>query len=206
MPTLDWIGKRAVLSHDRAVPFHLLEERAALSHGDRQDGNLIVQGDNLLALKSLLPYYAGKVKCIYIDPPYNTGNENWVYNDNVTDPTIKAWLGNVVGKEGGEEELCAQYIDQMEQVDCWVRNLDSRQSESFWLQLHNRHFYPDFVCRLKDGRILVVEHKGADRYSNEDSIEKRTIGELWAARSHGHCLFVMTCGKNFHVITDTVRQ
>ncbi|MBQ7651777.1 MAG: DEAD/DEAH box helicase family protein [Victivallales bacterium] len=116
-----------------------------------------------------------------------------------------ALIGAFDGKEGGEEELCAQYIDQMDEVDCWVRNLDSRQNESFWLQLHNRHFYPDFVCRLKDGRILVVEHKGADRYSNEDSAEKRTIGELWANRSHGHCLFVMTCGKNFHVITDALK-
>ncbi|HEV7911153.1 MAG TPA: site-specific DNA-methyltransferase [Methylocella sp.] len=67
--------------------------------GDPDAGNLLVQGDNLEALKALLPYYAGKVKCIYIDPPYNTGNEAWVYNDNVNSPEIKAWLGKVVGKE-----------------------------------------------------------------------------------------------------------
>lgn len=71
--------------------------------GDPGSGNLIVEGDNLLALKALLPYYAGQVKCIYIDPPYNIGNENWVYNDNVNSPEIKAWLGKVVG--GEEEDL-----------------------------------------------------------------------------------------------------
>ena len=60
---------------------------------------MIIKGDNLLALKALLPKYEGKIKCIYIDPPYNTGNENWVYNDNVNSPKIKKWLGEVVGKD-----------------------------------------------------------------------------------------------------------
>ena len=64
------------------------------------DGNLIIEGDNLLALKALLPTHAGRVKCIYIDPPYNTGNEGWVYNDNLTQPQFKEWIGQVVGKEG----------------------------------------------------------------------------------------------------------
>ncbi len=99
MPTLDWIGKAAVVKHHEEVPFHLLREDAALSVGDPGSGNLLVQGDNLLALKALLPYYGGQVKCIYIDPPYNTGNENWVYNDNVSSPEMSAWLGKVVGKE-----------------------------------------------------------------------------------------------------------
>ena len=77
----------------------LLHCDAERSAGDADAGNLIVQGDNLKALKALLPFYAGKVKCIYIDPPYNTGNEGWVYNDNVNAPEVKAWLGDVVGKE-----------------------------------------------------------------------------------------------------------
>ncbi len=104
MPTLNWIGKKAVENHHRAVPFHLLKEEPSLSVGDPGSGNLIVEGDNLLALKALLPYYAGQVKCIYIDPPYNTGNESWVYNDNVNSPEMKEWLGKVVGKEA--EDLC----------------------------------------------------------------------------------------------------
>lgn len=99
MPTLDWIGKQAVVNHHREVPYRLVHCDGALSAGDAEAGNLLVQGDNLEALRALLPYYAGKVKCIYIDPPYNTGNEGWVYNDNVNSPEIKAWLGNVVGKE-----------------------------------------------------------------------------------------------------------
>jgi len=99
MPSLDWIGKNAVLNHHREVPYHLLKCDKDLSEGDPGSGNLLVEGDNLLALKALLPYYAGKVKCIYIDPPYNTGNENWVYNDNVNSPEIRQWLGKVVGAE-----------------------------------------------------------------------------------------------------------
>jgi adenine-specific DNA-methyltransferase len=73
MPTLNWIGKEAVVEHHKEVPFHLLRCNADLSVGEPGSGNLLVQGDNLLALKALLPYYKGQVKCIYIDPPYNTG-------------------------------------------------------------------------------------------------------------------------------------
>ena len=114
MPTLNWIGKEAVEKHHKEVPFRLLEPVEALSCGDADSGNLIVQGDNLDALKALLPRYAGKVKCIYIDPPYNTGNEGWVYNDNVNSPEIKKWLGEVVGKEGEtldrhDRWLCMMY-------------------------------------------------------------------------------------------------
>ena len=64
-------------------------------NSDNEAGNKIINGDNLEALKALLPQYEGQIKCIYIDPPYNTGNENWVYNDNVNDPKIKKWLGEV---------------------------------------------------------------------------------------------------------------
>src|SRR5512142_1770786 len=114
MPTLDWIGKKAVVEHHKQVPFHLLRCNDSLSVGEPGSGNLLVQGDNLLALKALLPYYAGQVKCIYIDPPYNTGNENWVYNDNVNSPIIKNWLGKTVGGEGEPRDrhdrwLCMMY-------------------------------------------------------------------------------------------------
>ena len=114
MPTLDWIGKNAVVNHHLRVPYRLLKDVPDLSCGDPGTGNLIVQGDNLLALKALLPFYAGQVKCIYIDPPYNTGNEGWVYNDNVKSPIIQKWLGEVVGKEGEtldrhDRWLCMMY-------------------------------------------------------------------------------------------------
>jgi 16S rRNA G966 N2-methylase RsmD len=77
MPTLSWIGKEAVVNHHQQAPFHLLKDVSNLSCGDPNSGNLIVQGDNLIALKALLPYYAGQVKCIYIDPPYDTGAYFW---------------------------------------------------------------------------------------------------------------------------------
>jgi len=114
MPALTWIGKEAVVRHHREVPYHLLEPVQERSYGDANSGNLIVQGDNLHALKALLPRYAGQVKCIYIDPPYNTGNEGWAYNDNVNSPEIRRWLGQVVGKEGEtldrhDRWLCMMY-------------------------------------------------------------------------------------------------
>lgn len=114
MPTLNWIGKEAVVNHHNEVPFRLLKRNNALSVGEAESGNLLVQGDNLEALKALLPYYAGKVKCIYIDPPYNTGNEGWVYNDAVNSPEMRDWLGRVVGKEADDlsrhdKWLCMMY-------------------------------------------------------------------------------------------------
>ena len=114
MPTLNWIGKEAVEKHHLQVPFHLLKDVPELACGQPGDGNLIVEGDNLLALKALLPYYEGQVKCIYIDPPYNTGNEGWIYNDNVKSPIISEWLGKTVGKEGEtldrhDRWLCMMY-------------------------------------------------------------------------------------------------
>ena len=118
MPTLDWIGKRAVVTHHTKAPFHLLKPRADLSLAAKPDTtdrqHLIVQGDNLLGLKTLLPRYAGQVKCIYIDPPYNTGNEGWVYNDAVNSPEMRAWLGKTVGAEAEDltrhdKWLCMMY-------------------------------------------------------------------------------------------------
>jgi adenine-specific DNA-methyltransferase len=100
MPTLQFKGKNIIWNHHFSVPYHALEEVEKLHyHPADGEGNLIIEGDNLLALKALLPQYTGKIKCIYIDPPYNTGNENWVYNDNVNNPMIREWLGKEVGKD-----------------------------------------------------------------------------------------------------------
>ena len=133
MPTLHWIGKDKVINHHREVPFKILEHKYTwpqlpeMEYIDddnelrpnrflkpvRSD-NKIIHGDNLEALKALLPEYEGRIKCIYIDPPYNTGNEGWVYNDNVNHPKIKKWLGQVVGKESEDlsrhdKWLCMMY-------------------------------------------------------------------------------------------------
>ncbi|MFN4254303.1 MAG: site-specific DNA-methyltransferase, partial [Saprospiraceae bacterium] len=112
MPTLHWIGKDKVQNHHLDVPFRALQKQ--YTHGDAGSGNRIIHGDNLEALKALLPEYEGRVKCIYIDPPYNTGNEGWAYNDAVNDPKILRWLHKTVGKEGEDlsrhdKWLCMMY-------------------------------------------------------------------------------------------------
>jgi adenine-specific DNA-methyltransferase len=120
MPTLNWVGKDKVINHHRSVPYKVLEHKYGFNKNDGEvitetkSGNKIIHGDNLEALKSLLPEYEGKIKCIYIDPPYNTGNEKWVYNDNVSSPRIQKWLGEVVGKESedlvrDDKWLCMLY-------------------------------------------------------------------------------------------------
>ena len=119
MPTLDWVGKSKVVNHHLEVPYCVLDRKYSFDKNGKHDedngsDNMVIHGDNLLALKSLLPQYEGRIKCIYIDPPYNTGNENWIYNDNVNDPRIRKWLGEVVGKEGEDlsrhdKWLCMMY-------------------------------------------------------------------------------------------------
>jgi adenine-specific DNA-methyltransferase len=123
MPTLHWIGKEKVTNHHLDIPYHTLDLQYQFGAKQGADNakptnqgsdNLIIHADNLLALKSLLPQYEGRIKCIYIDPPYNTGNEGWVYNDNVSSPRFKKWLGQVVGKEGEDltrhdKWLCMMY-------------------------------------------------------------------------------------------------
>ena len=93
MPTLDFKGKHHIYAHHLSVPYRPIkpdENRSCNPSGE--EDNLIIQGDNLYALKALLPRYANRVKCIYIDPPYNTGNEGWVYNDNVNNPPMQEWF------------------------------------------------------------------------------------------------------------------
>lgn len=117
MPALEWMGKDKVIGYHRQVPYRVLDripDKGVFASDGTDRGNKIIHGDNLEALKSLLPEYESKVDCIYIDPPYNTGNEGWVYNDNVNDPRIRRWIGEVVGKEGEDfsrhdKWLCMMY-------------------------------------------------------------------------------------------------
>ena len=111
----------------------------------------------------------------------------------------------VVGelKSEGEEFDCAVFLDQLDGVSWWVRNVTNPRT-AFWLQTSTDRFYPDFVAMLKDGRRLVVESKGEDRWSNDDSKEKRAIGELWAIASDGHCLFVMPNGPDWSSIRTKI--
>ena len=124
MPTLDWIGKDKVINHHNDVPYKVLERKYSYDEDgvhkdDIHSENMIIHGDNLEAVKSLLPQYEGRIKCIYIDPPYNTRkssekNKAWIYSDSVDDPKIEKWLGVTVGDEGEDlsrhdKWLCMMY-------------------------------------------------------------------------------------------------
>ena len=125
MPTLNWIGKDKVISHHQDVPYRVLEHKYGFTakKGEQteptQSGNKIIHGDNLEALKSLLPEYEGKVKCIYIDPPYNTGNKDWVYNDNVDHPKMQKWLETTL-KAKAENKDATVAIDDLTRHDKWL--------------------------------------------------------------------------------------
>jgi DNA modification methylase len=177
MPVLDWIGKKAVVNHHREVPYRLLHCDKAKSAGNPDAGNLVVQGDNLEALKSLLPYYAGKIKCIYIDPPYNTGNEGWVYNDNVNSPEIRAWLGSVVGKEAMD----------LSRHDKWLCMMYPR------LRLLREFLHPEgaIYVSIDDGesaslRLLLDEIFGRHHFVGTIIWQKRTSRENRAVLSVSH--------------------
>ena len=191
MPTLEWIGKSKVINHHQDVPFRVLERKYSfdengLHNEDNGSENMIIRGDNLEALKALLPRYEGRVKCIYIDPPYNTGNEGWVYNDNVNDPKIKKWLGEVVGKEGEDltrhdKWLCMMYprlkLLQKLLADDGVIFISIDSNEKYNLKLlcdeifGTSKFIADIavVNNLKgrsDDRYIATAHEGLLIYHN----------------------------------------
>jgi type III restriction enzyme len=103
----------------------------------------------------------------------------------------------------GEEFECAQFMDQLDEVEFWVRNPVRRPGHSFWLQTSTDKFYPDFVCKLKDGRVVVVEYKGGHLW-NDETKEKKALGELWAKRSGGSCLFVMPTDKDYAAVQRVI--
>ena len=159
MPTLRWVGKEKVVNHHHEVPFRVLNRvssfRAPEGLPANSTDNRIIHGDNLEALKSLLPEFEGRVKCIYIDPPYNTGNEGWVYNDAVNDPKMKRWLGQVVGKEG----------EDLSRHDKWLCMMYPR------LKLLHRILATDgvFLCSIDENeyhnlKIVLDEIFGSNNY------------------------------------------
>jgi hypothetical protein len=281
MPTLHWLTRDNDLSAGDRVPYRLLEEVPDLGGGDRETGNMLIQGDNLDALKALMPFYAGQVKCIFIDPPYNTRSAFEHYDDNLEhskwlaqklESKIKAlrqeaqekayqlclfspeartnvsfeegfkfskdiyfdvrkhrggafrfrhhFLGPddvpaFSGMEGdvGEEFTCAQMLDSLnDKVEFWIRNV-AQHKNSFRLPLASGFFYPDFVAKLKDGRIFVVEYKGEHLAGsgNDDTNEKRLVGALWQKASEGKGLFAMiekdVAGRNMRdQLLDAINQ
>jgi adenine-specific DNA-methyltransferase len=180
MPTLNWVGKDKVVNHHQEVPFrtlrHLYRFDAPAGTPANSTGNRIIHGDNLEALKALLPEYEGRVKCIYIDPPYNTGNEGWVYNDNVNDPKIKKWLGQVVGKEGEDlsrhdKWLCMMYprlklLHRLlaEDGSIWI-SIDDSEMQSLRL----------LMDEIFGRQLFIASNVWQKRYSREN---REAIGDV----------------------------
>lgn len=163
MPTLEFKGKQFVYSHHLSVPFRELKVVADKSlpvPGQKPslDDNLIIHGDNLEALKALLPTHAGKIDCIFIDPPYNTGNEGWCYNDNVRSPLMQEWLkkaANPVDKEDLERHdkwLCMMWprlnlLRELlsDQGSIWI-TLDDNEIHRFRMMLDEVFGEENFVA------------------------------------------------------------
>ena len=161
MPTLEWIGKDKVINHHLDVPYRVLERKysydeAGQHYEDNGSENMIIHGDNLDALKSLLPRYEGRVKCIYIDPPYNTGNEKWVYNDNVNDPRILKWLGQVVGAEGEDLSRHDKWLCMMYPRLKLLQRLLSDDGAIFISLDDNEVYYAKLICDEIFGRHCFV--------------------------------------------------
>ena len=164
MTELHFKGKEFVYNHHLSVPVHSLDVVPRKSIGKpRLDGNLIVQGDNLYALKALIPLYARKVDCIFIDPPYNTGNEGWCYSDSVNSPMMKEWFSNnpVVVEDGlRHDKWCAMMWPRLR----LLRELLSNKG-SIWITIDNNE-----VHRLK---MMLDEIFGKDSFIEHISWEKR---------------------------------
>lgn len=141
MPELHFKGKEFVYNHHLSVPYRPLVPQADKSVGETHDlnGNLIIHGDNLHALKALMPLYAGKVDCVFIDPPYNTGNEGWSYNDNVSSPMLNDWLAsNPIGIEDGlrHDKWLAMMYPRMKLLHELLA-----ETGSFWMTLDDNEIH-----------------------------------------------------------------
>lgn len=141
-------------------------------------------------------------QCLFTEDGYAP---NWYYDGGMR---LSKHYFKLVGelKSSGEEFDCAAFINSLPQVKYWVRNIERRPRNSFWLPTSTDYFYPDFVVKLQDGRNLVIEYKGEHLWSNDDSKEKRIIGELWAERSNGKCLFIMPNGKDWGAIKHLIDE
>ncbi len=201
MPSLHFKGKPLVQNHHLAVPFSELELVKSRSVGKAPSlhDNLIIEGDNLKALKALLPAYHGKVKCIYIDPPYNTGNEGWIYNDRVNSPMMRDWLGRTVDRDDltRHDKWCCMMLPRLKLLrelltddgaifvsidDNEVHHLRALMDEVFG----EENFVESFIWKKSYGggakeRFAVRQHEYCLMFAR--SIEH--LGELWLAADEG---------------------
>lgn len=185
MPTLWFKGKNIIWNHHLAVPYHTLDEVPELHcQPEKANGNMIIEGDNLIALKALLPQFAGRIKCIYIDPPYNTGNDNgenkgWIYNDNVNSPLLKDWFKTEVN------------LDDLSRHDKWLcmmvprlkllRDLLSDDGAIFVSlddnELHNFRRIMDEIFGEENFRNIVIIRRGIKNVQAQfDTIDKLNYG------------------------------
>ena len=195
MPSLNFKGKALVQNFHLLVPFHELKpvKAKSLTVKPSLHDNLVVHGDSLKALKALLPYYHGKVNCIYTDPPYNTGNENWVYNDNVNSPMMQEWLGKVVDREDltrHDKWLCMMMprLKLLREflADDGVIFISIDDNEVHWLRglmdelFGEENFVEQFVWKKSYGggskeRFVVRQHEYCLMYARR----KELLSDLW---------------------------
>lgn len=203
MPTLDWIGKEKVINHHHNVPFRVLEHKYGFRADNSEDksethsGNKIIHGDNLEALKALLPEYEGKIDCIYIDPPYNTGEERWIYNDNVNDPHIKKWLGEVVGVEGEDFSRHDKWLCMMYPRLMMLKKLLKTDGVIF-ISIDDNEFQSlRYICDSIFGKNnFVATFVWQKRYSREN---RETIGDV-----HEYILLYAMEKKRFKEIRNLI--
>lgn len=237
MPTLDFKGKNHIYAHHLTVPYRPLqldESRSVLpasSNGDipLTDQNLIIHGDNLHALKALLPHYAGRVKCIYIDPPYNTGNEGWVYNDKVNSPLMREWLEKHSPVDGEDLErhdkwLCMMWprLHLLRELlrddgvifvsidDNEVHHLRMMMDEVFGEENHVASFVWEGTGK-NDARFVSVGHDYVLCYAR-DILTLRSDNRRWRARKEG--IFeiqkfvdetIESCNSNFECVSEKLK-
>ena len=209
MPTLHWVGKDKVVNHHHDVPFRLLDKQYTFTANQdtpaNSTANRIIHGDNLEALKSLLPEFEGKVNCIYIDPPYNTGNDidkktSWTYNDSVNDPQIRRWLGKTVGKEDlskHDKWLCMMYPRLrllhrlLDKQGVFLCSIDDNEAHTLRLILDEIFGANNFIAQItwdktrkNDAKLFSVGHEYVLVYAkNLHSIQAAKT--IWREEKHG---------------------
>ena len=188
MPTLDFKGKQIVYAHHLTVPARTLEVNASKSlpsngSAPSLDDNLIIHGDNLHALKALMPRYAGRVHCIYIDPPYNTGNEGWAYNDNVNSPLMQEWLTDKSPVDGEDLERHDKWLCMMWPRLHLLRELLAENGAIFVSIDDNEQHHL---------RMMMDEIFGAENFVATIAWQRRTSPDarLNLSQAHDHILAV----------------
>lgn len=188
MPTLQFKGKNIIWNHHLAVPFHTLDEVTELHYQPEKanlpHGNMIIEGDNLIALKALLPQFTGKVKCIYIDPPYNTGNDNgenkgWIYNDNVNSPLLKDWFKTEVNRDdlSRHDKWLCMMVPRLK----LLKELLSEEGAIFVSlddnELHNFRRIMDEIFGEENFKNIVIIRRGIKSVQAQfDTIDKLNYG------------------------------